>query len=265
MKILVLYLRIVKRSDPAFPVMKDYGQSSLRFLETYRRFKPGIAHDLLVVNCGAYRPDALFDEIATEQLTAVTKGFDNGTYQEMNRHAHGYDLVVGCNTHVYFWRTGWLEKVVAAAQLHGPGFYGFTASYERNPHLRTPCIAYHPGVMAEYPFISRNREQCGDCEAGPDNFSLWAHSVGYPAILVTADGSSWIKPDWRKPPNIFRRGDQSNVLVYDRHTEIYQNASAEEKKTLERNADLFQPTTVISNRVVRPTVRPFERGTRASA
>lgn len=262
MKILVLYLRIVKRSDPAFPIMKDYGQSSLRFIDTYKRFHPPTPHDLLIVNCGAYKPDDLFDEIATQQLTAVSRGFDCGTYEEMNRYAFAYDLVVACNTHVYFWRADWLEKVSAAAQLHGPGFYGFTASYERNPHLRTPCIAYHPGVMAEYPFIARNREQCGDCEAGPDNFSLWAHAAGYPALLVTADGASWVKPDWRKPMNIFRRGDQSNVLVYDRHTEVYANASAEEKKTLEQNADLVRPNpTVVASR----PVRPFMRGMRASA
>ena len=37
--------------------------------------------------------------------------------------------------------------------------------------------------------------------------------------------------------NIFRRGDQSNVLVLDRHTEIYRLASATDKTRLSNQAD----------------------------
>jgi hypothetical protein len=39
-------------------------------------------------------------------------------------------------------------------------------------------------------------------------------------MMVTWDGE-WRRKDWRTPQNIFRRGDQSNLLVCDHHTEIY--------------------------------------------
>jgi hypothetical protein len=44
-------------------------------------------------------------------------------------------------------------------------------------------------------------------------------------------------PDWRKPPNIFRRGDQSNCLLFDHHCDTYAAASQEERARLEAMAD----------------------------
>jgi hypothetical protein len=44
-------------------------------------------------------------------------------------------------------------------------------------------------------------------------------------------------PHWRKPENIFRRGDQSNLLVWDRHTEIFAKASEEERAKLAKLSD----------------------------
>lgn len=252
MKIVLLYLRIVKRSRNHFPAAKNYEESTVRFLETYTKFKPKIPHDLIIVNCGGYKPDTLLDPIATDYVTSVCSGFDCGTYQEMNRFALCYDFAVAMNTHVYFWRDDWLEKLSSAAQFFGPGFYGPTASFEINPHLRTPCIAYHPGIMADYPHLPRNRDECAFCESGSDNFSLWCMSQGFPAMLVTADGTCWEKDNWRKPPNIFRRGDQSNVLVYDRHTEVYANSSPDEKALLESGADSLPKPLEPQPRPIRP-------------
>lgn len=245
MKTLCLYLRIIKRCvGPVYPMQKNYEDSTRRFLDTYLQFRPTIPHDVLIVNCGSYKQDDLLDPIATDYVTSVCTGFDCGTYKEVNYFALKYDFVVAMNTHVYFWRHGWLEALVNAAKANGPGFYGPSASLEYHPHLRTPCICYHPGLMQEYPLNPKNRDECGMCEAGPDNFSLWAHKKGHPSMLVTADGQAWKKEDWRKPANIFRRGDQSNVLVYDRHTEIYHYSTGEARQALERAADgvlVWQP------------------------
>ena len=55
---------------------------------------------------------------------------------------------------------------------------------------------------------------------------------GLQTRLVTWDGS-YDLPDWRKPPNIFRRGDQSNLIVRDRHADAYTVSDAEGKAKLE--------------------------------
>jgi hypothetical protein len=43
--------------------------------------------------------------------------------------------------------------------------------------------------------------------------------------------------DCRSYSNVFRKGDQSNLLVFDRRTDEYQQANPAEKKRLERLAD----------------------------
>lgn len=235
MKIALLYLRILKRHDPAYPVQKSYEESAVRFLDTYRKFKPMTPHELIVVNCGTNEHDGLFDCVTNHYESYAGGGFDCGTYQFINRELDA-DLVMGLNTHAYFWREGWLEPFVQAFVNRHPGVYGATSSFQNNPHLRTPCIAWSPLVLRKYPHPCQTRDQACEFEAGKRNFSLWAARQGYASLLVAADGVYPLRK-WRRPANIFRRGDQSNCLVWDRHTDVYRDASPEDKKSLENQAD----------------------------
>ena len=54
--------------------------------------------------------------------------------------------------------------------------------------------------------------------------------------LVTWDGC-YEKKDWFSVPNRFRDGDQSNLLIRDKHSDAYASASPEEKERLERMAN----------------------------
>lgn len=235
MKIVLLYLRILKKFDLSFPEQKSYAQSSKRFLESYKIFKPSLPHSLIVVNCGSLQHDGLFDGVATDYRNYNGGGYDCGTYQAIGSKLE-CDLVVALNTHVHFWRSGWLEYFVEARTRFGPGVYGATASYEGYPHLRTPAIAFSPEIMKRYPCTIDTRNEAASFEAGPSNFSLWAHRNHIPCWLVTADGLYGIK-QWRTPKNIFRRGTQRNCLIFDRHTDIYENANERERKLLEQTAD----------------------------
>lgn len=235
MRIILAYLRILKKHDPDYPEHKSYQESAERFLATYKQFKPAIAHELMVVNCGSAEHDGLFADVAAQHLPYYGGGFDCGTYQTLGS-LLDCDLIVGLNTHAHFWRADWLGLFAVAFKASGPGVYSATASYERFPHLRTPCIAFSPQVIQRYPAMVNTREAAVAFESGPDNFSLWAERKGYAARLVTADGS-YPRSQWRAPQNIFRRGDQSNVLVRDRHTELYAQAGDQGKRVLERQAD----------------------------
>lgn len=235
MRIALLYLRVLVRADPALPMVTPYEKGHERFLRTYKEFRPKIPHDLIVVNCGKHDVFSAFDDLTFAYMYYDGLGSDCGTYQAVASRLD-YDFVLCLNTLAYFWRDNWLEPFIYAAEKHGKGVYAPTASYERNPHLRTPCIGFHPEVIRKYPHVTDTRERCIRFESGEDNFTQWAASAGYPTLMVTADGI-YKKEDWRKPPNIFRRGDQSNVLVFDRHTLVYAEASPEEKAKLERAAD----------------------------
>lgn len=237
MNVALLYLRILKKFDPNHPEHKSYEESSERFLKTYQGLKPSIPHRLVVVNCGQDGHDGMFDGVATDYKFYSGGGYDCGTYQAIGSRLDS-DLVVGLNTHAYFWKYGWLERFIMASENNGPGVYGATASYELHPHLRTPCIAFSPQVMVRYPSRVNSREQAAWFESGPNNFSLWALKNKYPALLVTADGVLEMK-DWRKPDSIFRRGDQSNCLVKDRHTDIFDAETTQERAVLAARADTW--------------------------
>lgn len=235
MNIVLLYTRILKKFDERHPEHKSYAESSRRFLETYQRFKPAIPHRIVIVNCGQSEHDGMFDGVASEYANYNGGGYDCGTWQAIGG-AMEADLVVGLNTHTYFWRPDWLEPFLRARNKFGPGVFGAAASYEQHSHLRTPCIAFSPEIMREYPMLVDSREKASWFEAGSNNFSIWVIRQWKPAVLVAADGF-YSEPDWRKPPNIFRRGDQSNCLVFDRHCDIYRQAPPAMKSLLARSAD----------------------------
>ncbi len=234
MKLAVLYLKIVERKD-SFPIITPYSVGHKRFYEGYRQFKPVIPHDLIVVRCGGTEGATDFDAISTHYLRFDGLGGDCATYQHVVR-ILDYDLVLCLNTLAYPWRHGWLDPFVDAMEVHGKGVYGATASYETHPHLRTPAIAFHPDVIREYPFSTTNRSDSCRFEASGNSISAWAERSGYPVILVAACGR-YFRGDWRKGENIFRRGDQSNCLIRDRHTDIYDCAGQSEREKLERSAN----------------------------
>lgn len=235
MKVILLYLRILKRFDPTYPEMKSYNESSVRFLRTYQTFRPKIPHRLVVVNCGATQHDAMFDCVADEYRTYNGGGFDCGTYQAVASTLN-CDLVLALNTHTYFWSHDWLEPFVVAATNFGPGVFGASSSFERFPHLRTPAIAFNPKIICGYPVMVDTRDKAADFEAGNQNFSAWAMQMHYPVLLVTRNAFYSIE-HWRTPANIFRRGNQSNCLIFDRHTDVYAAADFQEKRNLEKLAD----------------------------
>lgn len=234
MKVAVLYLKITRRIE-TYPIATPYEIGHKRFYDKYREFKPVIPHDLIIVRCGATEGATDFDAVATHYLRFDGWGSDCAAYQSVVR-VLDYDLVLCLNTLAYPWRHHWLEPFVAALEKHGKGVYGASASYEITPHLRTPAIAFHPDVLREYPFTVINRGDSVMFESSANSISSWAYRAGYPVVLVTADGR-YYRGDWRKPANIFRRGDQTNCLVWDRHTDLYAAASPEEKSKLERDAD----------------------------
>jgi hypothetical protein len=225
---------VVKTAREQGAPASSYDERTERFLSTYEKFKPTQEHELVILNCGG-RPIA--QSVLPRQIEYYGHGWDNGAYQ-FAANALDCDLLVCCNAGAYFHREGWLYPLVSARREYGPGLYGVSASYERGPHLRTPFIAFSPELLRDYPIAVKDREACNQFEAGPNSFTSYALSKNVPTFLMTWDAAYELK-DWRRPDlqNIFRRGDQSNVMVWDRHTEIYNDSTSTERARLERYAD----------------------------
>lgn len=231
MKVTLLYLSVSGKSCDLAPDPSYYGPYEERFWRTYKQFKPAIEHDLLVVNCGGTKPiEGDFKSVAYNG-----PGWDIGAYQAIVPTMES-DMIVCMATPVYFWRKGWLEAIVDCANKNGHGVYAPMASYETSPHLRTGCFAVHPKLMRDYPLKVDTRDKCCSFEARPGNFTQWVMEQDYPVLMVT-ENAYLEQKYWRKPKNIFRRGDQSNCLTWDRHNDIYFAASDEEKAILAQRAD----------------------------
>lgn len=249
MRIVVLYLHVSAKSDPSAPDPSYYLPYSLRFARTFEQYPPGIDHELVVVSCGKPIGEDqmhLYRHITDRYECYEGTGWDLGSYQAIAK-TLDCDWVVCLATPVYFHREGWLKRFAEAFDQHGDGLYGAMASYENNPHIRTSAFAFKPDRMREYPNLIDSREKCFWFECGCDSkgkpthmdwcFTDWfLMNHKKPPLMVTWDGIYFMK-DWRMPVNIFRRGNQSNCLVLDRHCEIYANSTPEEKAVLERLAD----------------------------
>jgi len=178
---------------------------------------------------------AMGESVAHNSLAYSGQGCDIGSHQHA-AHAIDADLMVCFSTRVHFHRAGWLKRIVESWEAQGKNGIGAAmASCERHPHLRTCCYWMSPELFRSYPYLVNSREKTFMFESGEWNISRWVTEMKLPVRMATWD-ASYSEPAWRTPPNIYRRGDQSNCLVWDRHTDIYAAATPERKRELERYA-----------------------------
>lgn len=215
----------------------EYAITEQRLLDSYLKFDAGVPHDLVIIDrCGDSPNDVPF----AKHIRYDGGGWDCGAWQFAGRNIET-DLLVCFNSSCQITGDGWLKRFVDAAQEHGDGLYGPLTSYEISPHVRTPCMIFHPKVIQGYPAEVNSRDDTYRFESmgfpnGTPNFTQWAVLNGFKAMLVTWDGVYDMR-DWRKPEGIFRRGDQTNLIVKDRHCEAYEVSDANGKVFLERLAD----------------------------
>lgn len=237
MKIALCYPYIVNKADKYRPDLK-------RFCKTLEELHPGHDYNLMLELCGGVHYESgdeyvFGDMMGWGGVEYFGGGWDIGTHQHMaNSMPYEYDFMICCCAHTFFHREGWLARMASAREQFGPGLYGAMCSYENNPHVRTCFFGFDPGILRDYPLVINSREKSMEFESGklPVGFTPWVESRGLPVKMVAWDGV-YDRADWRKPANIFRRGDQSNCLVWDRHTVLYQNATPEAKAATEAEAN----------------------------
>lgn len=219
-----------------------------RFVETYRKHPPGHPHLVtVVVNGSEVTADIveLFRGMPVEFKIYEGAGMDLGSQQMVAQ--EGDHFQVNMTSRMYFHREGWLARMVKARETYGPGLYGMTASYEGGRlHVCTRGHAYDAKDFREYPHQITSRDQGVFFECGEGCLLEWFERRKQPIMLVGWDGvygngtcvhchelnSLWLD-DYFTSPGSFRNGDQSNVLCFDKHTDYYRDADAEEKKRLE--------------------------------
>ncbi|HEY3761922.1 MAG TPA: hypothetical protein VGN23_09260 [Verrucomicrobiae bacterium] len=230
MKVSFVYLDI--SFDPI------YWYHSRKFIGTYQAFPAGTEHELVIALVGADN-EAMkaarqreFEPVASRFVYEPKEGWDLTHHKNIARGLDS-DFAVFCTSRTYFWRQGWLAKLVEARKQKGEGIYGTVGSYEFYPHLRTMFFGCRPGALANYGYDCDDNPSAVRFEAGENNIT---RSFDGKAYMVTWDGI-YEQAQWRSPANIFRRGDQSNMLAWDKHSDLYTFANATQRKWMENLAD----------------------------
>lgn len=222
---------------------KTFSEFAFRFTNTFRDFPPGTDYKLIVaVNGGKLIDDIAcwFYNINTTFVDYDGLGCDIGSAQHIANHLMIDDaFIVAMTSRCYFHRQGWLRRFMEAREKHGPGLYGASASYEGGtPHICTRAYGLDASLFRKYPHLIDTRAKGQKFEVGEWCLTTWFRSQALPTIQVTWDGEQDFQ-HWRATAEtaIYRRGGQSAMLVWDRHSDLYRDASPEEKIKLESMAN----------------------------
>jgi hypothetical protein len=147
-----------------------------------------------------------------------------------------YDFAICFNTGAYFSKEGFLEAMVAARETYGDGMYGASSSFENSPHIRTTSWGVDPKTFKDYGILVDNRAKTFEAESGHGSITNWYRHRGMPTIMVAPSGCYELMVS-RNIPNVFRRGDQSDTFVKDRHHLWYETTHQEQREKWATAAD----------------------------
>lgn len=207
-----------------------------RFCVTFRQHPPGCDLDLVAICCKAHPGEdlwRLFDGLPVRFVRYDGNGFDLGSHQWFARTCGGNPFLICFTSRAYFHRRDWALKLVEARQRRGPALYGMSASREGGKlHLCTRGFCLDAEDFRKYPTEISSRDQGVHFECGEGCLLEWAEGSGLKAYMVYWDGV-WERSAWFDRPNTFRKGDQSNMIAMDKHTDIWANATPEYRHKLD--------------------------------
>lgn len=219
---------------------EEYESMAARFVDSYKRFGPGQVHDTMIV-CNGGPPSPSQKELLSSLpnvsfLERDNEGWDIAGFIAAAKIIRECSFAVFFGGCAFIQRGGWLVRMSEVWHRLGPGFYGGNSSFEVSPHLNTSGFWCNPEWVAQYPHKVVDRATRYDFEHRDRAMWRLIHREKHPVRLVTWNSEHpW--PEWRLPPNIYRRGDQSNCLSYFRHSLTYALGDASAKKTMESHCD----------------------------
>lgn len=235
MKTTVVYI-FPRPEQPHFDTY--YYPYACRFVSTYLEHAPGGEADVAVVsNGGEPTPlmELVFAPLKARFIAHDNVGWDIGGYLHA-AYDIDCDLMVFFGSPAYFVRGGWLARMQQAFAEYERGLYGSFASLQMRPHLRTIGFWCSPTVLRQYGAWPKTKEERYEFEHGENSLTSHAIRAGYSVEMVTWDGRYGFT-DWRKPDNVFWRGDQSSCLIRDNYTDRYDVAHPWMKQAMERAAN----------------------------
>lgn len=220
-------------------IWADFAPFVRRFSRTWREFSPGAECKLMLVANNSdptMIAQEIFKDVEAEWVRYDGAGCDAGSWQLAANLIHGFQI--NFTTRCYFHRSGWLKRLVDARKLGGPGLYGTAASHEGGRwHVCLRAWGIDAEDFREYPVKLDTRDKGVPFEVGngdePGSLTKWMALRKKLPQVVYFD-SSHGQLTWDSVDNIFRRGNQEQMLVWDRHSDLWRDADEAEKQRLAR-------------------------------
>jgi len=238
MKIAIAYIW-VERPSSRIALPDDWMNRLKKFVDSFTESEGINSADLFICSSGSPLSEKslqILENIKYSSIEYYGSGWDIGAYQHMARYLISYDFTIFLNSNISFNTINWYKNFTEAFKKYGYGVYGASSSFEVSPHIRTSCIATPAKLLLDYPLAVKTRYEGCIFEHSPKNFSIWAKGQGYKVAIVTPTIVLDLQES-RSYPNVFRRGDQSECFISDRHTQIYSLSNKVNKKRLEELAD----------------------------
>lgn len=216
------------------PSPEGYRSFIERFAKSYHSFAANCEHKLILIDSNQGLNSeirSLFSEIPYEVLPYSAAGWDIGAHLFAARNLDAHDFILCLSTSAYFQREGWLAAFDKAAAEKGDGLFGSMSSFERRPHIRSTGFMIRAGWLHSYPGVCNSREEAMAFESGPDSITAWMLLNGNHVWLVTPQATVSLAQS-RDLENVYRHGDQSNIWIRDRHTDLFDEADAYHKQMM---------------------------------
>ena len=139
----------------------------------------------------------------------------------------------------------WLAKLSNNLDAKNVGLVGATGSFESlgsmdqripqfpNIHIRSNAFMIERkrlvDILSQYTI--HTKRDAYFVESGPDSITRHIFRLGLSALIVGRDGRGYHPENWPRSWT-FRQGDQSNLLVKDNVTRVFEQLSWSEKKEL---------------------------------
>ena len=219
-----------------------------RFIRSLWEHDPGCEYELVAILCIPADSSAeprvaeaqhLFDGLPVNFCFYHGGGFDIGAFQHYAQTIPQENVFMVCAvSRVFAWKCGWLARLAQAREMCGPGLYGTSISREGGKlHVCTRLYCTDSDTFKKYPTQITSRDLGTFFEVYEGNFHDFHKLIGLPSFIVYWDGVCDVSENdtahcWRAD-NIYRQGDQSNILIFDKHSQAYADASPDRKRELE--------------------------------
>lgn len=169
--------------------------------------------------------------------------FDLGAYRIAAEVLKNRTLLL-FNSYTRLLAGNWMELYFSGFSALGEkALLGATGSWEThgnnppfpNPHIRTNAFMIERDILLSLKLPVVTKRDCNQFEAGPHGLTRHILSIGGKVGVVGRDGAVY-GPDTWPQANIFRSGNQQNLLAADNRTQDYQTSSGFRRRKLAKMA-----------------------------